>query len=515
MESKILLYTTLIILNIAWFPPTLPGQVVGSHPLNETRVVDASYASSWAIVIGVDKYSSNGIPALRHAVLDAKAVADMLIENQGFEGARVLQLYDADATREIIVAAFQEAIHKTATNDRLFFFFAGHGITMTQPTGREKGFILPFDANPNSYQMTCISTDQLNEFSEQIPAKHIYLVMDACYGGTIFTRGASLLPSETQNYFSAITGRRARQAITAGGRDQQVLDTGPGGHSVFTYNLIRGIREGFADLNHDSLITATELAAYVSPLVTTASNGYQTPEYGSIAGSEGGEFVFLRPGSIPSTVSISRPNTPSPAGQFDLSSQLALLKLTKLFFGGGYASYNFANDYVRDGTALMVEVTYPLGDVLLGLALTSETGKNETALTLSSGPTPVDFTERNIYVEALAGYRLLNRSEVSVAMQAGIGVAHFALAASFVPEQSFWGSAQSTTERDFLSLRLGGTFDYFPLSKIGVGGSVYYRIANSSAVSRIVDNVQGQPTVWDYLNQSGLRFSLGIALRLF
>jgi len=85
-------------------------------------------------------------------------------------------------------------------------------------------------------------------------------------------------------------GRRtARQMLTAGGADQEVADGGPNGHSIFTWTLLQAL-EGKADANGDGVITATELASYISPVVASLSR--QTPAYGSMPGSGGGEFVF-------------------------------------------------------------------------------------------------------------------------------------------------------------------------------------------------------------------------------
>ncbi len=87
--------------------------------------------------------------------------------------------------------------------------------------------------------------------------------------------------------------RRARKALTAGGQDQTVVDTGPGGHSVFTYYLINGLTTGAADLNGDGIITSSEIEAYVAPRVTAETNSSQTPEYGILGGDMGGDFIFL------------------------------------------------------------------------------------------------------------------------------------------------------------------------------------------------------------------------------
>jgi tetratricopeptide (TPR) repeat protein len=86
-----------------------------------------------------------------------------------------------------------------------------------------------------------------------------------------------------------VTRRTAREILTAGGADQQVADDGPNGHSVFTWALLEGL-DGKADLDGNGVITASELGAYVSPIVSEFAK--QTPAVGNMVGSEGGEFVF-------------------------------------------------------------------------------------------------------------------------------------------------------------------------------------------------------------------------------
>jgi uncharacterized caspase-like protein len=102
------------------------------------------------------------------------------------------------------------------------------------------------------------------------------------------TRSGGVSP-DVPGYLDEVTRRIAREIITAGGGDQQVLDTGPNGHSVFTSALLQGL-EGDADLDRDGFITFAELEAYVKPL---ASNAYQTPATGVLPGHEGGEYVFV------------------------------------------------------------------------------------------------------------------------------------------------------------------------------------------------------------------------------
>src|SRR5581483_7410562 len=138
----------------------------------------------------------------------------------------------------------------------------------------------------------------LREAADLIAAKHIYFVMDSCYSGLALSRGAGNF-SKDRSYLEEISRRSSRQILTAGGADQQVADDGPGGHSVFTWALLEGL-QGKADLDGNGVITASELGAYISPIVSSFAK--QTPTVGNLVGSEGGEFLFeLQPQPLTAT----------------------------------------------------------------------------------------------------------------------------------------------------------------------------------------------------------------------
>jgi len=248
------------------------------------------YDHSYALVVGINNYEN--VERLKYATNDAKSVASMLRSNFGFDPGNITILLDNNADRESIMRAFDQLRRNAKKDDRVFVFFAGHGVTIPLPDGRQKGYILPSDADTRDLFTTAISTDQLNEISQAIAAKHLFFVMDACYGGLIFSRAAMVSPS-AEDYMKIMATRMARKALTAGGQDQTVVDTGPGGHSVFTYYLINGLTTGAADLNGDGIITSSELDAYISPRVTAETNSSQTPEYGILGGDMGGDFIFV------------------------------------------------------------------------------------------------------------------------------------------------------------------------------------------------------------------------------
>ena len=267
-----------------------PG--VAPAPLADATGAPRLYRDSWAVIVGINAYKS--WPKLSYAVNDARAVRDTLVRKYGFAADHITTLLDGDATREAILAALGDSLadgKKVARDDRVLVFFAGHGVTRKLPSGKSQGYIVPVDAALQNYQSQAISMTNFQDASDAIPAKHLFFVMDACYSGLALTRGGGGARSgDRRQYLMEITRRSAREVLTAGGGDEQVADNGPNGHSIFTWTLLQGL-EGRADLDNDGAITATELAAYVAPGVSSLSR--QTPAFGHMAGSEGGEFVFV------------------------------------------------------------------------------------------------------------------------------------------------------------------------------------------------------------------------------
>jgi peptidoglycan/xylan/chitin deacetylase (PgdA/CDA1 family)/tetratricopeptide (TPR) repeat protein len=264
------------------------GDARGIQTATAPTAIEAPYRESWAAVIGIDSYQS--WPKLRYAANDAKGIRDVLVEKYKFKPQNVFVLLDQDATRQNILSLLGDKLgnpEMVKRDDRVFVFFAGHGATRKLPSGRELGYIIPVDADLSNYQGQSISMTNFQDVAESIPAKHVLFVMDSCYSGLALTRGGAV--SRSQNYLQEIARREARQMFTAGGADQQVADNGPNGHSIFTWTLLQAL-DGRADLNGDGIITATELAAYVAPMVSSLS--HQTPAFGNMVGSEGGDFIF-------------------------------------------------------------------------------------------------------------------------------------------------------------------------------------------------------------------------------
>jgi hypothetical protein len=239
------------------------------------------YSSSYALVVGVDKYRY--WPHLEYAVKDAREMA-ALLKSRGFE---LQMLIDENATRSNFLQKL-ETIKKSAdVNSRVVIYFAGHGQTEDLPGGRERGYILPVDADAYNWKDTMLDMKRLNQSVRQIKAKHIFLAFDACYSGLGLTRSIKRHPEQDSAYIMKMMQSRSIQILTAGSRSEQAIEAE--GNGLFTEHLLAAL-SGTADINADGYITGTEIYATLRPRVTQQSHSRQTPQFGYIEGN--GDLIF-------------------------------------------------------------------------------------------------------------------------------------------------------------------------------------------------------------------------------
>ncbi len=232
-----------------------------------------SFGRYHALVIGNDSY--RGLPSLRTARRDARAVGALLRERYGF---RVRELLDA--TREDILVALGDLRRDLGPDDNLLIYYAGHG--WLDPEADE-GYWLPIDASQDS-NVHWISNASITSSLKALRARQLLVVADSCYSGKL-TRGLQM-STRAQRSITHVAQKRSRLVISSGGLEP-VLDSGGGDHSVFAAAFLDALRD------NPGLLDATTLFAGIRRRVLV--NADQTPELADIrkAGHEGGDFFFL------------------------------------------------------------------------------------------------------------------------------------------------------------------------------------------------------------------------------
>ena len=242
----------------------------------------------WAVLIGIDEYAY--APNLESAVKDVQAVRAVLESRYGFHPSRIKQLLNAQATRKNIENTLYALSREAGPEDSVFIYYAGHG---QYDQARDHGWWVPTNGEPRQAG-TLITNATILRYIKGMQAKHVYLVADSCFSGSLF--GTRALPPITDRWYAELYKDRSRWGLTSGATEP-VADKGLGGHSPFAYFLLKLLREN----THPYLVPSTIHEA-LAPLVANNTNQVPRSEPLTQSGDEGGQFVFrltATPGESP------------------------------------------------------------------------------------------------------------------------------------------------------------------------------------------------------------------------
>ena len=245
---------------------------------------------AFAVVIGVEKYRSAGVPVVDYAARDAKTVAAYL-GVMGFDPKNVAVLTDADAGKVDFDKYFGKWLqNRTGPKSRVFVYYAGHGAP-NPTTGA--GYLMPYEADPSYLDESAYPVARLYAELGKLKTKDVTVVLDACFSGqgerSLIAKGTRPLVA-TQ----AVRGPEGVAVLAAASGSQISASDHEARHGLLTYHLLAGLHGG-ADANGDGKITAAEAFAYARPAVERSAklqNVEQTPTV-SGADSPAGARVWL------------------------------------------------------------------------------------------------------------------------------------------------------------------------------------------------------------------------------
>ncbi|KAF8970570.1 caspase domain-containing protein [Flammula alnicola] len=152
--------------------------------------------SIFALIVGINTYSSERFPSLKGAVADALAFQEYLMKDLQVPGDQITLLCDEKATRSAILEGFTSLANSDGIKkgDPIFIFYAGHGAQGPSPTtwkpygDQTIEFLVPRDYDPDSepkiesipdYTLAAL----LNRIAEK-KGDNITVVFDCCHSAS-------------------------------------------------------------------------------------------------------------------------------------------------------------------------------------------------------------------------------------------------------------------------------------------------------------------------------------------
>ncbi len=233
--------------------------------LSQTAQPNSSSKKTFALIIGISKYSETGIPELQFADRDATIFADYLKSKAGgvVPDDNIRLLTNNQAT----TAAVYDAVYWLTTvckkDDLVYFYFSGHG-DVENSTMYKNGFLICYDSPPNNYVRQSLSIDYLNDIANTLSVQtqaNVVLITDACRSGKLAGsnfKGNYLVGEQLR----AVKNKEVRITSSAANQLSNEMEDWGGGRGVFSYYLINGLK-GLGDLQKDGVVTLGEINTYL------------------------------------------------------------------------------------------------------------------------------------------------------------------------------------------------------------------------------------------------------------
>ena len=196
-------------------------------------VISASSQKTYVLLAGVSNYGVDSIN-LYNTTKDVKTLKKVM-ERQGFTCAKITS---KNANHDNIVKKLDAIIRLAKPDDKIIFYFSGHGTP---------GGFVPYDRSLFNYQ-------ELVNILKKAKAKNVFCFIDACMSGSVATI--------SNNNFGIGQAKPNLCFMTASSATEYSMEDNLIGHGYFTKALLKGLR-GMSDKNKDKQVTLKELYRYV------------------------------------------------------------------------------------------------------------------------------------------------------------------------------------------------------------------------------------------------------------
>ena len=224
-------------------PPAAPAVV--RSDVDDLPPARAASARRHAVLIGVERYREN-LPKADFAAGDAKLAAEYFKRVLGVPEQNLAVLVDERATKSDFEKYFERWLpNRVEPGDEVFVYFSGHG---SPNPAKGDAYLVPYDGDPTYIDQTGYPLKRLYDSLAKLPARSVTVAMDSCFSGaggrSVLAKGAR--PLVTVSTVEALPAKVTVLSASAG--DQISNSYQEKGHGLFTYYLLKGLKERGPDM---------------------------------------------------------------------------------------------------------------------------------------------------------------------------------------------------------------------------------------------------------------------------
>ncbi|MEX1002229.1 MAG: caspase family protein [Crocinitomicaceae bacterium] len=277
----------------------------GAESLRETKFIDytsTEKSNLYVVGIGVSDYQDANYN-LNYAAKDAVDVVQLFTGKDVFGKVHSKQMLNEEVNRKGI-QELKKFFELAGANDVVLLFIAGHGVLDAD----YNYFFGTHDMDFSQPEKRGMSYGELEVLFDGIPAIRKLLIMDTCHSGELYEdeveeivagedsggqdivfrtskttttisekKGLKKTNEAVKEMFNDLNRGTGTTVISSAGGVEYAMESDKWKNGLFTYCLIRGLKELKADENQDGKVYLSELQAYIHKEVYLLSQGKQAP----------------------------------------------------------------------------------------------------------------------------------------------------------------------------------------------------------------------------------------------
>jgi hypothetical protein len=260
------------------------GGLAPVEGLSAAKVEQALKPKRLALLVGINQFSDERWPALKHAVSDAQELGELLssAEKGRFESVKVLADEEGTSLEQVLAALDDLERRNVSPADTVLVYFSTHGTLSRGPEASLARYLVTSDTDQKQIRRTALMVRDLLQRFDRLPSKRKVLVLASCHSGS----GKSALPEQINSELKGIKGAffvrpleeisQASMVLTACAWGETAREDDKLGHDIYTHYFIEALTG--EDTDGDGAVTASEAHAHALSRTYYHSRGRQRPQ---------------------------------------------------------------------------------------------------------------------------------------------------------------------------------------------------------------------------------------------
>jgi hypothetical protein len=282
--------------------------LLATNTKNIASVIKTTYIKSnekikkpnlYFVGIGASEYKDT-TKNLKYAKKDILDIAKVLKRSKVYNDNYFKTFFNSEVSKDSL-SSINKFLQRSTVNDVVIVYYAGHGLL----NKNLDYYLASFDNDFYAPELSAIPYKELEKTLLNCESRKKLLFLDACHSGELdkansivsegdveigrditFRSGPAGMLIKNDGSLDALkmvfADLKENNGITvissAGGADYAV-ESDIWENGAFTYCMIKGLKSGDSDLDHNGVVTVSDMLKYLQINVPILTNGYQVPTF--------------------------------------------------------------------------------------------------------------------------------------------------------------------------------------------------------------------------------------------